>query len=506
MILSICLASAVALGLFSSPAAAQTVTIGPGQVLRLAFTAPFPENCIDPASFPDRLPACRALQVDLQAFGDVAPGDVSVTGSLFDGTRLIGTQTSDGCTERRSNGECSGFLFLYGVGSTGIVNGGLDLTFNVPVVLDLNDPPFRLTGVVLDVITNVLRRTPGVFPSIRSATVVPRPDPTISVTYTGDGLPSAPWELVNNGPAEEISQHVVFAQDGVLNMVDNLRVTGNTLGYEQRLPFDPFQVIDVEFRARVLSGQVAPSCIGCLGPFEVWLHNGVVRAGLSVAPTSIAAFGRSTTFPQANAPAGILFNHAIDGTNWHTYRYRVDALSAQWWLDGVVIRSEPIYHLPPAVTSDLRINMFISSADADVQLDYLTVRQTPVGIDSLNTLLKLTDLTSTLDATPITQFPGGHYTIRATFQNSSRFDICNAFLQPIQLSGPSDLQGVWIDDTGQQIQGSGGRPEGDPFTFAAGTSTRFRFDIGLTTQPRFTFLVNVGGTAQAPGACPAATD
>ena len=77
----------------------------------------------------------------------------------------------------------------------------------------------------------------------------------VLVDYRADALPGSPWVYVSNGPSTEISQHTVFAQSGVLHMIDNACLWGNTLGYYQRPGFDPSRVITVEFRTRVLSGQ-----------------------------------------------------------------------------------------------------------------------------------------------------------------------------------------------------------------------------------------------------------
>ncbi len=153
----------------SSSAAADIVTVQPGEVLRLTFTAPFPPNCINPISFPGRPPApCNALEVDQDSANRVTPVGVLVTGNLFDGTNLLGTQTSNGCTERGPNGQCNGFLFLFPVDAAGIVNGILDLTFSAPVVVDLRATRFLLTGVVVE----AQGRSAGVFPPILSATVI----------------------------------------------------------------------------------------------------------------------------------------------------------------------------------------------------------------------------------------------------------------------------------------------------------------------------------------------
>jgi hypothetical protein len=81
----------------------------------------------------------------------------------------------------------------------------------------------------------------------------------VLVDYQADTLPPPPWVFINNGPPQERSQHTVFVQDGVLHMIDNALLVGNTLGFLQFVLFDPDQVIEVEFRTRVLSGESALS-------------------------------------------------------------------------------------------------------------------------------------------------------------------------------------------------------------------------------------------------------
>jgi hypothetical protein len=321
---------------------------------------------------------------------------------------------------------------------------------------------------------------------------------SISLTYTGDALPEAPWVLINDGPLIERSQHSVSVQDGVLHMVDTARLVGNTLGYARQLPFDPLQTIDVEFRARVLSGATVESVNPDLAPFSVVLTNGVVAADMAVGPSSVTVLGRFGSRP-------LILNRPIDGTNWHIYRYRVDAVSMQWWVDGVLLDSQPLYHLSQGNPTDLRIIMDITSADADVELDYLTVQQTPSGLANVDELVALQDLTSQFDPTSTTLYPGGLYHISATFQNVSDSDICGAFFQVTQLSGANEVEGIQVEDTGQPIQSRGALPTGTPFTFAAGSTTPFRFDIGVgdPTQRRLQFFVNVAGTPHSPGSCQA---
>jgi hypothetical protein len=198
----------------------------------------------------------------------------------------------------------------------------------------------------------------------------------VLVNYSADTLPPPPWEFISNGPPEETSQHTVFVQDGVLHMVDKALLLGNTLGFLQQLPFDPNQIIEVEFRARVLSGE---SLIDEIEPFEVWVHNGTVRANLSVGPQLVKALGRDQQ---------LLINESIQGTDWHVYRYRLSPSDIQWWVDDLSLGSAMVNMLIPNVTDiERRINFMITSATADVELDYIVVRTyvdpavIPVAID-----------------------------------------------------------------------------------------------------------------------------
>jgi hypothetical protein len=156
----------------SSSAAADIVTVQPGEVLRLTFTAPFPTNCVNPISFPGIPPApCDALVIMQDSANRVSPVGVLVTGSLFDGPDLLGTQTTTGCDERGPNGACNGFLFKFPVDPSGIPNGILDLTFSAPVQVDLSAPPFFLTGIV-SLSPQGSSGLAGVFIRILSATVI----------------------------------------------------------------------------------------------------------------------------------------------------------------------------------------------------------------------------------------------------------------------------------------------------------------------------------------------
>jgi len=50
---------------------------------------------------------------------------------------------------------------------------------------------------------------------------------------------------------------------------------------------------------------------------------------------------------------------------------------------------------------------------------------------------------------------------------------------------PVDAARLMVEDTGLSIQRPAGVPVENPFSLEAGTTTRFRYEIGLTNRPRF---------------------
>jgi len=185
------------------------------------------------------------------------------------------------------------------------------------------------------------------------------------VDYQADAVPLDPWVRVSDGPPSERSQHETFATGGVLTMIDSALFVGNTLGYYHLAAFDPETPLDVEFRARVLWGE---SALGSMAPFSVWMYNGAVYADMSVGPNSVTAIGAGP----------LLLNEMVDGTDWHTYRYRVGPQGIDWWMDGEALGSATTDMLiPHPTTVDRRINMMITSASGYVELDYLTVVPEP---------------------------------------------------------------------------------------------------------------------------------
>jgi hypothetical protein len=83
-------------------------------------------------------------------------------------------------------------------------------------------PQVRITVISLVILTTI-------------ATVANTASGSTIVFYSAStGLPAAPWQLINNGPSGETSQHTVFVQSDVLHLIDNALLIGNTLGYLQR--------------------------------------------------------------------------------------------------------------------------------------------------------------------------------------------------------------------------------------------------------------------------------
>jgi len=131
-------------------------------------------------------------------------------------------------------------------------------------------------------------------------------------------LPLPPWEFISDGPIVETSQHTVFVQSGTLHLIDTAFFFGNSLGFlQQHLPVNPNQVIDVEFRCRVISGQSV--FLDERAPFEV-LYNGSYLANLSIGPGSLTALGRR---PGTLVSPTTILNVPFSGTEWHTYRFKL---------------------------------------------------------------------------------------------------------------------------------------------------------------------------------------
>jgi hypothetical protein len=193
-------------------------------------------------------------------------------------------------------------------------------------------------------------------------------------------LPAPPWEFISNGPPFETSQHTVFVEPGILHVIDNALFLYSTLGYLQHIPVNPNQVIDVEFRARVMSGE---SAIDERAPFQVWLLNGMYQADMSVGPTAITALGRPTV---GEFGTSIVLNIPLDGTEWHTYHYKLTPTEIRWFVDGIPLARAGVDRLIIAETVfDRRINMMITSAAADVELAYIKVDvATSINIDVLS--------------------------------------------------------------------------------------------------------------------------
>ena len=234
-----------------------------------------------------------------------------------------------------------------------------------------------------------------------------------TLIYDGSALPDSSWNFVSNGNED----HTVYASDGSLRMIDATLLLGNSLGYIRPFEFDSSQHIDITFRARVFSGQAVPQSSPVnqdyRSPFSVWLHDGQVRAGMEVGPDRVTSLGPLTTTSRPYteeelqeleayaAESGIplerligdgnvytsvrtyVLDYALNGADWHTYNFRLTPGGITWYIDGFEVgqasRSELLQNIP---TTDLRINMLITSATADVELDYLTVTTSAVPLPS----------------------------------------------------------------------------------------------------------------------------
>ncbi len=151
-------------------------------------------------------------------------------------------------------------------------------------------------------------------------------------------LPAPPWEFISNGPPAETSQHFVFVQSGVLHLIDNAFFVGNSLGY---------------------------------------------RADISVGPGSVTALGRR---PGTLLTPTIILNLPFDGTEWHTYHYKLNPTELRWFADGIPLARVGVDRLIVNDTLDTLvdrpINMLITSAIANVELAYIKVdAATNINID-----------------------------------------------------------------------------------------------------------------------------
>ncbi len=192
---------------------------------------------------------------------------------------------------------------------------------------------------------------------------------SVLVVYSATtGLPPVPpWEFVSNGPVEETSQHTVFVDAGVLHLIDNALFIGNSLGYIQPFTAAPGQVTTVEFRCRVPSGESAID--DQHAPFDVGLYNGSYAVDLAVGPNLLSAIGQDPQFP--NFPIVIL-DVPFDGTEWHTYRYKLSPADIRWFVDGVFLARTGVDRVLP-IPGQGRVHMLISSAAATVELSSLSV-------------------------------------------------------------------------------------------------------------------------------------
>jgi len=100
---------------------------------------------------------------------------------------------------------------------------------------------------------------------------------------------------------------------------------------------------------------------------------------------------------------------------------------------------------------------------------------------------------------PFSQDPAGAFEIVGRLRNGSAHDICNPFIEVVELSGGNRLIGALAlsaDGEGVQAQNLPSRP---PLVFASGATIPFQFIIGLQTRQQFTFLVDISGAPPAAG-------
>jgi hypothetical protein len=197
---------------------------------------------------------------------------------------------------------------------------------------------------------------------------------TLLIDYDGSDLPGPSFE----DGWYSLSTHGSYSSDGsALRIVDNVLDYGSSSGFYNNTDLDPAQATTVQFRARMFAGESNQHDYtngNSRGPFSVWLYDGSVRADMSIGVDKVTAGGG----PCCSALTQLL-DHALDGTQWHVYKYALTPGSIEWFVDGQLVGSAARSALwqsgdPP------RINMFFTAASGDVEIDYLRVYKSVIPI------------------------------------------------------------------------------------------------------------------------------
>ena len=125
-----------------------------------------------------------------------------------------------------------------------------------------------------------------------------------------------------------------------------------------------------------------------------------------------------------------------------------------------------------------------------------------VSLRNVNDLVRLreNEVITSFDRRPVPNGVAGRFQIVVKFDNGSGVDICHPLFQVVELSGANQLEAVWLDSAGVQIQGFGGVVLGNgPAVIRSGATAEFRILVDLSTTDPFTLLVNMWGTPTATG-------
>ena len=192
------------------------------------------------------------------------------------------------------------------------------------------------------------------------------------IDYDGSALPSSVDGWIS------LSTHGSYSSDGsALRIVDDIFDYGSSSGFYNYTDLNPAQATTVQFRARMFAGesnQHGYTNGNSRGPFSVWLYDGGVRADMSIGVDKVTAGGGPCC-----AALTQLLDHALDGTQWHDYKYALTPTSIEWFVDGVLVGSAARSALRSSGDGP-RINMFFTAASGDVEVDYLRVYKSVIPI------------------------------------------------------------------------------------------------------------------------------
>jgi hypothetical protein len=196
---------------------------------------------------------------------------------------------------------------------------------------------------------------------------------TLLIDYDGSALPGPSFEDGWNS----LSTHGSYSSDGsALRIVDIDFDYGSSSGFYNYTDLNPAQATAVQFRARMFAGESNQHDYtngNSRGPFSVWLYDGSVRADMSIGVDKVTAGGGPCCTPIQ------LLDHALDGTQWHDYKYVLTPGSIEWFVDGLLVGTATRSALWQNEEAP-RINMMFTAASGDVEIDYLRVYKSVIPI------------------------------------------------------------------------------------------------------------------------------